>query len=104
MSDLTASLIVAAVLFPGGLLLALGLCRAAGRASRAEEAREETVHDVGPDALLLLQDLDAHLDAHAARLAGLYERLGPPDPPWDAGRERLWDAARDHHTTTPEGD
>jgi hypothetical protein len=71
------------------------LCRAAGTSFRAEEAREETVHDVGPDALLLLQDLDAHLDAHAARLAGLYERLGPPDPEWDAGCERLWDAVRD---------
>ena len=60
-------------------------------------------HDVGPDALLLLQDLDAHLDAHAAQLAGLYERLGPPDPAWAAGCERLWDAAR-AHTNTPEGD
>lgn len=27
-----------------------------------------------------------------------------PDPAWDAGRERLWDAARDEHTNTPEGD
>jgi hypothetical protein len=53
-------------------------------------------HDVGPDALLLLQDLDAHLDAHAAQLAGLYERLGPPGSEWDAGLERLWDAVRDH--------
>lgn len=100
MSTVTACWIIAAVLFPGGLLLALGLCRAAGRASRAEEAREDTVHDVGPDALLLLQDLDAHLDAHAAQLAGLYERLGPPDPAWAAGLERLWDAVRDHTNTT----
>jgi len=104
MSTVTACWLTAAVLLPGGLLLALGLCRAAGRASRAEEAREETVHDVGPDALCLLQDLDAHLDAHAARLAGLYERLGPPGSEWDAGCERLWDAARDHHTNTPEGE
>lgn len=96
MSATAACWLIAAVLFPGGVLLVLGLCRAGGHASRAEEAREETVHDVGPDALRLLQDLDAHLDAHAARLAGLYERLGPPDPAWDAGRERLYDAVRDH--------
>ena len=95
MSAVAACWLIAAVLLPGGLLLALGLCRAAGRASRAEEAREETVHDVGPDSLQLLQDLDAHLDAHAAQLAGLYERLGPPDPAWAAGCERLWDAIRD---------
>lgn len=65
---------------------------------------EATAYAVGPDLLLLLQDLDAHLDAHAAQLAPLYELLGPPDPSWDAGRERLWDAVRDEHTNTPEGD
>ena len=95
MSNATACWLIAAVLFPGVLLLALGLRRTAGRVSRAEEAREETVHDVGPDGLRLLQDLDAHLDAHAAQLAGLYERLGPPGPEWNAGCERLWDAIRD---------
>jgi hypothetical protein len=95
MSNATACWLIAAVLFPGGVLLALGLCRTAGRASRAEEAREETVHDVGPDSLLLLETLDAHLDAHAAQLAGLYERLGPPDLAWDAGCERLLDVIRD---------
>jgi hypothetical protein len=26
------------------------------------------------------------------------------DPAWAAGLERLWDAVRDHHTNTPEGD
>lgn len=54
----------------------------------------------GPDSLRLMEDLDAHLDAYASRLAGLYERLGPPpgsDPMWEAGRERLWDAVRDQH-------
>ncbi|GAA3851891.1 hypothetical protein GCM10023084_02630 [Streptomyces lacrimifluminis] len=97
MSTVTACWLIAAVLFPVGLLLlALGLCRVGGQASRAEEAREETTHDVGPDPLRLMQDLDAHLDAHAAQLAGLYERLGPPGPEWDAGCERLWDAVRDH--------
>ncbi len=97
MSAMTACWLIAAVLFPGGLLLVLGLCRVGGAVSRAEEARGKPVHDVGPDSLRLLEDLDAHLDAHAARLAGLYERLGPPDPEWDAGLERLYDAVRDHH-------
>lgn len=95
MSTLTAALIVVVLVAACLLLLALGLCRAAGMASRAEEAREEPTHDVGPDSLRLLQDLDAHLDAHAAQLAGLYERLGPPASTWDAGCERLWDAIRD---------
>lgn len=95
MSTLTAALTAALIVVACLLLLAVGLCRAAGRGSRAEEAREETGHDVGPDSLRLLEDLDAHLDAHAAQLAGLYERLGPPGPEWDAGCERLWDAIRD---------
>lgn len=57
-------------------------------------------HDVGPDALRLMQEMDRILDAHMARLEGLFEELGPPptDPAWDAGRERLWDAIRDEHT------
>lgn len=94
MSAETACWLIAFALL-GAAFLTLGLCRAAGRGSRAEEAREETVHPVGPDPLQLLQDLDTHLDAHAAQLAGLYERLGPPGPQWDAGCERLWDAIRD---------
>ena len=95
MSTLTAALIVAGVVAAGLLLLAAGLCRVGGMATRAEDSREETVHAVGPDPLRLLQDLDSHLDAHAAQLAGLYERLGPPDSAWDAGCERLWAAIRD---------
>lgn len=97
MSATTACWLIAAVLILAALLLlTFGLCRVGGQASRAEEAREGAVHDVGPDSLRLLQDLDAHLDAQAARLAGLYERLGPPGSEWDAGRGRLWDAVRDH--------
>lgn len=104
MSAMTACWLIAAVLILVALLLlALGLCRVGGQASRAEEAREETAHDVGPDPLRLLQDLDTHLDTHAAQLAGLYERLGPPAGEWDAGLERLWDAVNDR-TNTPEGD
>lgn len=103
MSTETACWLIAFALL-GAAFMALALCRTAGLASRAEEAREETAHAVGPDPLRLLQDLDTHLDAHAAQLAGLYERLGPPGPEWDAGCERLWDAIRDHRTNTPEGE
>lgn len=49
---------------------------------------------------------EAHERAEAAReideLELLYD-LPAYDPAWDAGRERLWDAIRDNHTTT-EGD
>lgn len=47
-------------------------------------------HDVGPDALLLLQDLDAHF----AKLAGLFEELGPP-PTTAEGLAQLRQAVRD---------
>lgn len=53
-----------------------------------------TVHDVGPDALRLLEDLDAHLDRHFAEVAALYERVGPPGPDL-VGLDRLHQAVRD---------
>ncbi|MGW3144887.1 hypothetical protein ACWDG1_09435 [Streptomyces sp. NPDC001177] len=74
------------------------------RPSEEERAAEAAAragldeHDVGPDALRLLGDLDDHLDQYFARLSHLFEELGPPpacDPAWDAGLERLWDAVRD---------
>ena len=51
-------------------------------------------HDVGPDSLRLLQDLDAHLDAYFAQLSHLFEELGPPpsQDPMAAGLDRLRDA------------
>lgn len=55
--------------------------------------RRDQQHDVGPDALLLLEDLDAHLNQQFAQLSGLYERLGPPD--LEAGCDRLRAALRD---------
>lgn len=33
----------------------------------------------GPDSLRLLEDLDEHLDSHFARLAPLFEEVGPPE-------------------------
>jgi hypothetical protein len=56
-------------------------------------AGDDEEHDVGPDGLRLLEDLDAHLDAHFARLAPLFEELGPP-PADAAGCDRLRDAIR----------
>jgi hypothetical protein len=46
----------------------------------------ETPHDVGPDQLLLLTDLEQHLKAYAATVADLYEPVHTGD-----------------HTTTSEG-
>lgn len=53
-------------------------------------------HDVGPDSLRLMQELDEHLDAYYARLAHLFEELGPPPgpDPMAAGCKRLEDAIR----------
>lgn len=58
-------------------------------------------HDVGPDALRLLEDLDVHLDKQFATLSGFYERLGPPD--LEAGRERLLQAIHDEPQEGGEG-
>ena len=46
----------------------------------------EEPHDVGPDGLLLQQELAAHLKAYAATVADLYDPI------------------RDDHTTNPTGD
>jgi len=56
------------------------------------------VHDVGPDNLRLLEDLDAHLDQHFARVAALYERVGPPGPDL-AGLDRLRQAVHGDQNT-----
>lgn len=57
----------------------------------------EDEHDVGPDALRLMEDLDDHLDAHFARLSPLFEQVGPPPSAfgWESGQQRLRDAVRD---------
>jgi hypothetical protein len=55
-------------------------------------------HDVGPDQLRLLEDLDAHLDQYFARMSHLFEELGPPispDPMAHPGCDRLRQAIRD---------
>lgn len=67
------------------------------RRALREPVDAEVQHDVGADSLRLLEELDAHLDAHFAKLAGLYERLGPPPgpDPMAAGLDRLRGAIRD---------
>ncbi|MFD4569347.1 hypothetical protein ACFWOX_33920 [Streptomyces sp. NPDC058467] len=63
-------------------------------ARRRAALLNEVKHDVGPDALRLLQDLDAHLDEYFARMSHLFEELGPPTPDL-TGLERLRQAVRD---------
>jgi hypothetical protein len=55
-------------------------------------------HDVGPDALRLLDDLDAHLNEYAATVAGLYEPVGPD---YSARCARLRAAIRDEQNGDP---
>jgi hypothetical protein len=62
----------------------------------------EVKHDVGPDALRLLEDLDAHLDDYYARLSHLFEGLGPP-PSHVTGLRRLRQAVRDEQQKGGEG-
>lgn len=58
-------------------------------------------HDVGPDTLRLLEDLDDHLNQRYAALSGLYECLGPPD--LEAEREQLLHAIHDEPQEGGEG-
>jgi hypothetical protein len=106
MSTLTAALIVVVLLAAGLLLLALGLCRAAGRSYPAKETHGQRAWDFttedwvdfpagtkpGPDQMTGPQIADADdLD--------LLYRSRPfdpaTDPQWAAGRARLLDAIRD---------
>lgn len=80
------ALVITVVSVVGALVCA----RQAIRAWRADDR-----YDVGPDALRLFEDLDAHLDAHFARLAPLFEELGPP-PADPAGYDRLRNAIHEH--------
>lgn len=61
-------------------------CAFKALAALADRRREQR-HDVGPDALRLLQELDVHLDEYVAA-----------DPELAAGFDRLRDAIRDHRT------
>lgn len=107
MSTLTAALTAVGVVAACLLLLAFGLCRAAGRGSRAEEAGTQ-VWDTGLGRWVRLpygarpgpgQLTEREVDARD-RCQLLISELNadPHDPKWDAGCERLWDAIRDEQT------
>ena len=114
MSTLTAALIVVVLIAAGLLLLALGLCRAAGMASRAEETRgrvwdfeEEEWIDPPVDSEPGPKQMTGRQIADADGLDLLYlSRAYDPatDPQWAAGRARLLDAIRDERTNTTEGE
>jgi hypothetical protein len=104
MSTLTAALTAALIVVACLLLLAAGLGRAAGMASRTEEARGR-VWDERLGRWVRLpygtkpcpgQLTEAEVDARD-RCQLLISELDadPFDPRWDAGCERLWDAIRD---------
>jgi len=66
-------------------------------------------HDVGPDALLLLEDADAHITEYVAEDPDLFEVFGPDvpvpnlgtHPDAAAGFDRLRQAIRDHREDQP---
>jgi hypothetical protein len=86
MSTLTAFLIVAVVLVSSLAGTCWYIRRAAVRGETARDlaAREATVHDVGPDPLRLLKDLDLHLNLYLVDHPDVAE-----------GFARLRDAIRD---------
>lgn len=58
----------------------------------------------GPNSLQLMEDLDAHLDAYAASIDGLYEEPSSGlDPELAAGLQRLRAAVHDHRNTLEGG-
>lgn len=108
------NLAVAGLLVLAALLI-LGLCRATSREFPAREPlgrvwdfdTEEWVDppadgEPGPQQMTGRQIADAD-DLELLWLSRPYERAAV-DPSWASGLERLWDAARDEHTNTPEGD
>lgn len=89
MSDLTAAAIVALLI---GFALA-AVCWQARRAQQADSGRGRIIREAHQRAVMA-REID--------ELELIYD-LPAYDPAWDPGRERLWDAIRDNHTTT-EGD
>lgn len=103
MSTLTGFLAVAAVLV---VALVGGLWQL--RAARREDARQERFirEHCWPSALRVpcAPDNAPGINLADADECALIYSLPAVDPAWDAGLERLWDAARDEHTNTPEGE
>lgn len=109
MSGLTGAVIVAAVVALTTLVLPGQLRRARAEESTKDRIIRESLTPAprepdwvytGPDALKLLVDLDAHLDAYFAPMAHLFE---PPDADAElvAGCDRLRDAINEHRKEQP---
>lgn len=95
--------VMVAVLLVFAALLALGLCRAAGRPHPVKEASGRRVWDQELDRWVRLpygvqpgpcQLTEAEVDALDRFQVALDDLVTGPE--WDAGRERLFDAVRDH--------
>lgn len=111
MSTVTACWLIAAVLFPVGLLfLAFALCRVSAGSAAVDESRsrvwDETANrwvrlpygaKPGPGQLT-----EAEVDAFDRFQIALDDLVTGPH--WEAKRERLLDAIRDHRTNTTEGE
>jgi hypothetical protein len=94
-STLTGFLIVA-VLLATSLAGAYWLIRrktVRAESERDRAVRENTVHDVGPDSLRLLKDLDLHLNLYLVDHPDVAE-----------GFARLRQVIRDEQANTPEGE
>lgn len=85
MSTVSAAVTVITVLAFAGAVFCWRMSRVLRRSLHPDQTADTA--DVGPDALQLLEDLDAHLDAYVAA-----------DPELAAGCARLWDAIHDHRT------
>lgn len=58
------------------VFLLIGMCRAAAAADRAAERQARPGSYRGPDSLLLLEDLEAHMKAYGNEVADLYDTTG----------------------------
>ncbi|ELP67696.1 hypothetical protein STRTUCAR8_08626 [Streptomyces turgidiscabies Car8] len=106
-SPLTACGLIAAVLFLVAVFFAFALCRAAGRPAPARQPQPPRAWDFttedwvdlpagakpGPGQMTPQQIEDAD-DLDLLYLSRPFDPA--TDPQWAAGRERLYDAARDH--------
>jgi hypothetical protein len=109
MSTVTAALITAFLILPA-LFLAFALCRISAGSAGVDESRSR-VWDEAEGCWVRLpygakpgpgQLTEAEVDAFDRFHVALDDLA--TDPQWAAGRERLFDAIRDHRTNTPEGE
>lgn len=73
MNDATLYGLITAALLLVVAFFAFALCRAAGRASRAEEQHTPVDSYQGPDSLHLLEDLEAHITEYGNTISDFYD-------------------------------